>query len=258
MKPLQFLSLLDLKARMSLKSEASKLYLSYLWWVLEPILWVLVFYFVFETLLGTGRGNFLFFLMCGKIPFLWFSKSVTGGASSIVLNKGLINQTNVPKYFFPYLALQEVLYKQWLVFLVLFGLAALYGYMPSLHWLWLIPLLIVQYLLIILCTLLAALVVSYVGDMRILINMAMMFLMFSSGIFWEITRIADPVKQELVLTWNPLAFLIDAYRKVIMHGAVYDLGHLINLGGIFLIALVLIHWIYRVKSQDIAARVINA
>ena len=78
MNPLQFISLLDVKARMGLKSEASKLYLSYLWWVLEPILWALAFYFVFEVLLSFGRD--LFFIMCGKVPFLWFSKSVTNVA----------------------------------------------------------------------------------------------------------------------------------------------------------------------------------
>lgn len=45
----QFFELVDIQARMSLKAEASKLYLSYLWWILEPILYVLVFYFVFDV-----------------------------------------------------------------------------------------------------------------------------------------------------------------------------------------------------------------
>ncbi len=37
MKIRNFLALVDVKAKMSLKSDASKLYLSYLWWVLEPV-----------------------------------------------------------------------------------------------------------------------------------------------------------------------------------------------------------------------------
>ncbi len=256
MNPWQFVTLIDLKARMSLKSEASKLYLSYLWWVLEPVLWVLAFYFVFEILLGFGRD--LFFLMSGKIPFLWFSKSLSSGSNSIVSGKGLINQTNMPKQFFPYLACQEVLYKQWLVFLVLFCMAALYGYMPSLHWLWMIPLLVVQYLLIVACTLVGAILVSYVRDIRILINMLIMFLMFSSGIFWDVSQIDDPVKRDLLLTWNPLAYLLDAYRAVLMKEEVYDLQHLMVLGTVCLMAILFLHLIYAWKSQDIASRVINS
>lgn len=256
MSPWQFISLLDMKARMALRSEASKLYLSYLWWVLEPMLWVMMFYFVFEILLGTGRD--IFFLMCGKIPFLWFSKSVNGGSNSIVSGKSLVNQTNMPKQFFPYLACQEVLYKQWLVFLVLFGVAVVYGSTPSLHWLWVLPLIFVQYLLILACTLIGALLVSYVRDMRILIGMGIMFMMFSSGIFWDINDISDPVKRDLLLTWNPLAYLIDGYRHVIMHGTLYDVQHLLWVALVSVGAIGVMHLIYMWKSQAIASRVINS
>ncbi|MDQ2078337.1 ABC transporter permease [Marinimicrobium sp. ABcell2] len=256
MKPLQFISLLDIKARMGLKSEASKLYLSYLWWVLEPILWALAFFFVFEILLAFGRD--LFFILCGKVPFLWFSKSVTNGSGSIVSGKSLINQTNVPKHFFPYETVQGILYKQWLVFLVLLGLAVIFGYAPTWHWLWLIPLIIVQYLVILAVTLLGALLVSYVRDVRILINMSMLFLMFTSGIFWDLSRISDPIKRDLLITWNPLAYLIDAYRKVIMYNTMYDVSHLLAVAGVFFGAIVLLHVIYHYKGQAIASRVINS
>lgn len=256
MNPIQFISLVDVKARMGLKSEASKLYLSYLWWVLEPLLWALAFFFVFEVLLTFGRD--LFFIICAKIPFLWFSKSVTNGSGSIVAGKSLINQTNVPKYFFPYVTVQGVLYKQWMVFLALFGIAIVSGYMPTWHWFWVLPLVIVQYLLIVAVTLLGALLVSYIRDVRILINMSMIFLMFTSGIFWDLSLISDPVKRELLIIWNPLAYLIDAYRRVIMYNTMYDLIHLVALAGLLLVVIVLLHVVYHHKGQSIASKVINS
>jgi len=256
MKPTHFVSLVDMKARMGLKSEASKLYLSYLWWVLEPIIWVLMFYLVFTVLLGFGRD--LLFLMCGKVPFLWFSKSVISGSNSIVSGKGLINQINVPKQFFPYEAVQGVLYKQWLVFLVLFAMSLLYGHSPTWHWLWVFPLFLVQYLVIVFFALVAAVLVSYVRDTRMLITMGMTGLMFASGIFWDLSRIADPVKRDLLVTWNPLAYLIDAYRQVIIEKTVYDLQHLLVLAIFFLVGIALVHVFYRYKGQDIASRVINS
>lgn len=256
MNPLQFISLLDLKARMALKSEASKLYLSYLWWVLEPMLWVMAFYFVFTILLAGGRD--IAFLMCGKIPFLWFSKSVTTGSNSIVANKGLINQVNIPKVFFPYESLQEALYKQWLVFLVLFALLIFYGYSASWHWLWVVPVIVVNYLLILLCTLVGAFLVSYVRDIRMLINMGVLFLLFASGIFWDVNDIADPVKREALLTWNPVAFILDAYRAVLMRGEMFDHQHMIVLSAVMLGGVVLMHLVYRLFNQSIASKVINS
>ncbi len=258
MKIKQAIELVDIQARMSLKAEASRLYLSYLWWILEPLLFVLVFYLVFEILLNFGRENFLLFLICGKIPFLWFSKSVTLASNSIVQNKGLIGQIDMPKALFPYVSIQESLYKQWVVFLVMFGVVIVYGYLPEWNWLWLIPLIIVQYGFIVVCSLIGAFFVSFVSDFRMLITMGMMFLMFASGIFWDINAIQDLQLRELVLVCNPIAFFIDGYRQVLMEQSLYSLKHLATLAGLILSGLLLSHLLLHKTSRTIAAKVLNS
>lgn len=253
-----FFSLVNVQARFSLKAEASVLYLSYLWWILEPILFVLVFYFVFEVLLKIGKEDFLLFLMCGKIPFLWFSKSVILASNSIKQNKGLINQVHLSKALFPYVAIQGVLYKQWAVFAVLLSFVIFSGLDPEMNWLWLLPLMLVQYLLILLFGLLAAVLVSYISDMRMLIGMFVTFLLFSSGIFWDVNLIADIELRMSVLTYNPLAFLIDGYRQVLMNRTVYDIDHLCLLGVGILSLLLIVHFFMMKFSKNIAKRVLNS
>jgi lipopolysaccharide transport system permease protein len=253
----QFVTLVDIQARLSLKAEASRLYLSYLWWILEPLLFVLVFYLVFEILLNSGRENFLLFLICGKIPFLWFSKSVTIASNSIVQNRGLIGQIDIPKALFPYISIQESLYKQWVVFLVMFGVVIGFGHMPAWNWLWLLPLILVQYALIVLCSLLGAVLVSFVGDFRMLIAMGMMFLMFSSGVFWDVNTISDPALRELIFLYNPIAFLIDGYRQILIEHRLYDLSHLATLAAVIALGLILTHGLLRKTSRVIAAQVVN-
>ena len=256
MNVIKFFSLVDTQARLSLKAEASRFYLSYLWWVLEPLLFVLVFYVVFSVILTSRTENFLLFLICGKIPFLWFSKSVTAASNSIVQNKGLISQLDIPKALFPYGAVQEALYKQWPVFGVLLGVVVAYGLLPEVNWFWLLPLIIVQYLLILLCSLVGALLVSFIADMRILINMGMIFLLFCSGIFWDIRSIENIELQQLMLVINPLLFLIDSYREVLINRSVYSLEHLLWLCGFVLIGLMLAHWLMSKMSRHISARVL--
>lgn len=258
MRLFHFFSLVDLQARMRLKAEASRLYLSYLWWVIEPLLFISVFYLVWEVLLPSGRENFIFFLVCGKIPFLWFSKSVQSASVSIVQNRGLIHQIDIPKSLFPYVAIQEALYKQWVVFLLLFSITIFYGNLPEWNWLWLLPLMCVQYGLIVLCSLIGAFLVSFVLDFRMLIGLGMMLLMFVSGVFWDVNSISNSNMRELVLNYNPIAFLIDAYRQILMEQRMYDLDHLIRLGGAVLLGLILIHIIFHKCSKVLAERVINA
>ncbi|PLX84418.1 MAG: ABC transporter [Desulfuromonas sp.] len=253
-----FFSLVNTQARMALKAEASKFVLSYLWWVIEPLLFVLIYYLVFEVLLGRGRDDFLLFLICGKIPYLWFQKGVVSASNSIVQNKGLINQVEMPKALFPYASVQEAMYKQWVVFLVLFGVVTFYGFRPELNWLWLAPVVIVQYALILACSLLGALCVSFYGDFRMVINMGMLFLMFSSGLFWDVNDIADPATRDLLFACNPLAFLIDAYRQVLMGRTVYDLEHMAVLAGVIAVALLIMHIVLHKMSRIIAARVVNS
>ena len=53
----------DLHARMALRADAQKFVLGYLWWILEPLFFVAVFYVVFGVILQNGRGDFLAFLI---------------------------------------------------------------------------------------------------------------------------------------------------------------------------------------------------
>lgn len=257
MKLLNFIILVDTKAKLSLKAEAAKLYLSFFWWLLEPVLFVAIFYFVFSVLLGTREPDFLLFLLCAKVPYMWFSKAIINAASSITGNRGLISQIDVPKTIFPYAAIQVTAYKEIPVFFLLFGTCLYFGYTPTLEWLWIIPLVIALYLMIVAIGLLAAILVCYVEDIRMVISMSMTFLMFVSGVFFDIRNIREPI-QSYLLTYNPMAFFCDSFRTVLMNKGVYDIGHLLSLSAICILMIILLHWFYRRMSRTIAARVVNA
>ncbi len=254
----RFFELVDLQARMALKSEASRLFLSYAWWIIEPVLFVLVFYFVFAVLLRTGREDFLLFLICGKVPFMWFSKSVTLASNTIFQNRALISQIDIPKAFFPLASVQQSLYREVPVFLLMLLVAVLYGCYPGWHWLLLLPLVFVQYLLILAASCLGAICVARLLDTRMLISMGMLFLLFTSGVFWDVSSIQNVNARHWLLWLNPMAFLLDCYRKVIMQSAAYDLIHLALLGLVAAVVLgVLLLWMRRC-GRRIASWVVTA
>lgn len=253
-----YLSLIDDIARMALKADAARFYFGYLWWLIEPLLYVAVFYVVFDVLLGSKRADFLAFLMCGKLTFIWFSKSVIQASRSIVASKGLIGKIDLPKSLFPLASVQEGLYRQLAVFALLLTYLMAQGYAVSPGWLWILPVLLVQYLLIVLASLIGAYLVCLVFDFTLIIGLAMTFLLFTSGIFWDVRALPDPQMAEWVLTLNPLAFLIDAYRQVLMHGNVPDLVHLAVLGLVIAVLALLTLLVYRRNSQFLALRVITS
>lgn len=214
----QSISFIHTQAIMKLKSQANTLVLSYLWLIIEPLLYVLLFYFVFKYVLYRGGDDFFIFLVVGKIPFLWFSKSISSGAASITENRGLILQRRIPKWLFPLINCQESIYKQCIAFAVMFMALFFSGYEVTLGWWQLLPLILINYLLIVGVAMLLCVFVTYAPDFKMAIQFLTMGLMFTSGIFWDVNMIQDPAMKDLLLLLNPLAALIDSYRQILMYG----------------------------------------
>lgn len=238
----------------NLKSEAAKTYLSYVWWLLEPALLVAILYLVFGIFLAKGTENFLIFLVCGKISFLWFSKSVNNASNSIMKGAGLINQVSIPKPFFPLLVIFQDAFKQSIVFAFTFVFFVLYGMETSWVWLSVIFVILTQFLLIAAVALVAAAITPFLPDFKFLIASGMMALMFGSGIFYSYKSVILPEHQQLFLM-NPIANLIKNYRQVLMDNTLPDW---IALGYICLasITLIIVMTLYFKRTDSVYARLI--
>jgi len=242
------------KLSLNLKAEVSKTYLGYVWWILEPAMYVAVLYYVFGVFLARGGDDFVAFLVCGKVPFLWFSKSVVNSNNSILSNRGLINQVAIPKTFFPLLVVGQDLVKQFFVFALMFGFLLLYGIEFSPQWFWVIFVMLTELLLIIAVSLCAAAATAFVPDVRLLISTAMVLLMFGSGIFYDYRDIILPKHQSLFLL-NPLASLINNYRQVLLDHQAPDWGSLLSISLISLLVISMMVVIYR-KADNALARLV--
>jgi lipopolysaccharide transport system permease protein len=248
---------MDTLARFQLKAEARRFALGYLWWVVEPLLYVAVFYVVFVKLLGNQRSDFLVFLAVGKLTFIWFSKSINQAAMSLVNNRGLIGQVNLPKHLFPLSIVQEGLYRQLAVFafLLLFVMGSHYS--PQISWFWLLPIAALQYLLIVGIGLLAAVLVCLRRDFQMLIQLGTVFLLFMSGVFWDIRALENTELAGWLMALNPLVVLLDSYRQVLMYGEGPDM---VRLGWVLVEALMLListMWLYRRLSFWLAQKAVT-
>jgi lipopolysaccharide transport system permease protein len=249
---------MDVMARMALRADAARFFLGYIWWVLEPLLWVGVFYTVFVIILGTRQADFLPFLMVGKLAFVWYSKSVTQASNAIVTGRGLVGKIAVPKTLFPMAVVQEGLYRQAAVFALMFTYVLVEGYGINTTWTYLVPLMIVNYIMVISCALVGAVLVCIARDFAPLIGLFMMFLMFTSGIFWDVRSLSDPEKIDMILTANPLAFVLDGYRQVLLHATPPDMPHLVGIGAGFGALYLVMVLVMRRADQYLALKALTA
>ncbi len=210
----QTLELIWVRATLNLRSEASVNNLSYAWWIIEPLLHMSVYYLVFSLLLNRGGENYIAFLLTGLVPWLWFSKTISSTTGSILKGQKLMNQLHVPKIFFPSTIIVQNSIKQVFVFFLLFVFIIGFGLHPSIAWMNLFPVIFIQFMLILSCSLLAALSVAFVRDMSLIIPTALQFMMFCSGIFYSHNDI--PTDMQAIFFSNPMAVILASYRKILV------------------------------------------
>jgi len=245
--------LIWVKASLNLRSEASVNYLSYAWWVIEPLLHMVVYYVVFSFLLARGGDNYVAFLLTGLIPWLWFAKTVSHTMGSILQGKQLMNQLYIPKIFFPLTFVLQNSIKQIFVFTLLLVFLIFYGISPSFVWFYSIPIILIQLLFIIGCSLLAALIVPFIRDMSFVIPTGLQFMMFCSGIFFSHHDIPEHVQYYFFL--NPMAVILAAFRDVLVDGVTPNFIQLGYVGIISMLLIVIAIWLYK-KLEYVLPRVV--
>ena len=134
------------RAYLNLIGEASRYYLAWLWWFLEPIAMTGVFFFVFKYLRAPNAENFQYFLIIGVTMWLWFANGVSNSTESLRVAKSMISQMPLPKLLFPFTSVIAASLKQVFVLaIVLIVMGVVFG--PSSAWFYLPVLLLTQFAL---------------------------------------------------------------------------------------------------------------
>jgi len=211
-----YADLIWFKARSELITETSRTYIGIAWWILDPVIYMAVFYLVFDQFMERGGPGFVPFLLTGLVFFRWFGNAVSNGAMSIRQGNALMQQVYLPKIVFPLVSFLTDSFKFLCTVILLFPYLWLSGYEPTVHYLALIPLLVFQTVLILSCQLFAAAILPIIPDLRYLITHGVTVLLFTSGIFYRVSDLPYDLQKYLLM--NPMANLLTCYRDVLLEG----------------------------------------
>lgn len=186
------------------------------WEFLTPLLTALMYYLAFGVLLGTrtDSDNFIFFLVAGVLTFNLFLQSFQSSSTSLVTSKDLAETLLFPRILIPIAFGLQALIRSLPTLSLLYPFALITGITPS--WAWL--LLPFQLILTVICGLsiglLASRAVVKVRDIAQAIPLFARLLMFTSGIFFDVTaRFENAPDTIAVIAINsPTALLLDMTR----------------------------------------------
>jgi lipopolysaccharide transport system permease protein len=182
-------------------------------------IYTFVFGFVFKARWGqedTDKYEFALVLFTGLIVFNLFSECISRAPGLILSNVNYVKKVIFPLEILPWVALGSALFHTGISLVVLLIFLAALGHAFFWSMLWL-PVVLLPFLLLImgLSWLLASIGV-FIRDIGQLIGMALTVLMFMSPIFYPLTALPESIRLYLLL--NPLTFMVDQVRDILLWG----------------------------------------
>ena len=175
--------------RLELKAKYKASALGFAWSLLNPAMYLVVFYIAFDVILGGGIPRFPIYLLSGLLVWNFFTTALNSGTGSVVAGSGLVKKVWFPREILPLASVGAALVHFFLQLTVL--IAALVGLRHPVGWaeMPLLPLALVTLVLMAAgFALLFSVANVYMRDMSHFVELALM------AWFW-ITPIVYPFKQ---------------------------------------------------------------
>lgn len=199
------------------------------WTLVTPLAYILVFILVFSRVMGArlesigmdvGIYSYSLYLVCGILPWMAFARSIEKTTSTFIEKRHLISKVNLSLRSLPIatiLAETCIFFAGWFFFMLFLFFLGVY---PSLYWLYFIPILLLQLLLVYSLGLLLATLTVYIRDVREMTAVALQLGFWCTPIVYTIDILPERMTQWINL--NPLYQLIKAYRDVFLHNSSPD------------------------------------
>jgi ABC-type polysaccharide/polyol phosphate export permease len=233
-----------------LRSRSAESRLGWVWWLIDPLIMMLIYWGVVVGIFGRGGdyAPFPVFILCALLPWKHLQSALTNAAKLLRNNEGVIKAIPFPTIVLP---MSNVLagFSYFLAGLVVLLLTALFTERPlGLPLLQIAPLMVAQLLLVTSLSLVATSFGALIRDLSgFLVHVTRLGFYASPTLYGvDLVRERGGALPGLLGEWlptlymlNPFAILIEGYRQAIFYGGVLELHHWIVLavesGVLFLI-----------------------
>jgi lipopolysaccharide transport system permease protein len=201
-----------------LKVRYKQTILGVLWAILQPIMTMVVMSIIFGRVakIPTNDIPYPIFAYSALLPWLYFSGGMSRAAGSMVGSAGLITKVYFPRLIVPVSGVIGGLPDLLLSFIVLIGLMIYYSMYPTIHVIWLLPLLIVLATITALGVglWLAAVNVRY-RDVRYIVPFLTQFWMYLTPVIYPADLLSK--KWQILYGLNPMVGVVEGFRWALLN-----------------------------------------
>lgn len=195
-----------------LKVKYKNTALGFFWSLLQPLLMMAVFTFIFSIMFRANVENYPIFFLTAFLPWNFFSVTLMTASNSLVGNASLIKKIYFPREIIPFSIVVSNLITFLLSLALLLVVLVFYGYKFYAFLPILLLIIVLQVLMLTGFSLMLAIVNVYFRDVQQLIGILLMVWMYATPIIYDMTMIPERF-QPLVKYVNPLTSIVFLYRN---------------------------------------------
>lgn len=225
-----------------LKSQHRNNFLGYFWWLLDPLLGIVNYFFVVVIVFGKGGPDYGPYLVVGMVVWRWFSTSIITSSKSIFTKSSIIQQVYLPKAIFPLATTMSQLVNFMFGLIVIAIFFVFFGILPSIHLLWLPVIILLMYIMILFIALVVAYCSTYVRDIDMLVKHILQLWFYASPVIWETNLF--PSKYDWIIKANPMYHFLEAFRGIAFLRDSPSPSKLMLIGVISLVGIIIMLCLY--------------
>lgn len=201
-----------------LKSEVSNSHLNWIWWILEPLLFTMIYIFIVQVVFKTSENHFEVFVIIGMTLWAFFEKCIKGSVKTITENKEIISKVYLPKEILVINKIMVNLFKLGISFLLIAVAMLVFNVPISIAILNIVPVILVMLTVVFGLASIITHFGVFVEDLSNVLNLTMKVLFYLSGIFYSVINRVPAPYGEIITYCNPIAYIINECRQVLLYG----------------------------------------
>ncbi len=201
-------------AKNDFKTKFAGSYLGIVWAFIQPIVTVLVYWFVFQVGLRSGdQGGipFVLYLIGGIVPWFYFQDALSSGTSALIEYSYLVKKVVFNISILPMVKLLSALFVHGFFVLFAVVLFSCYGYYPDLYELQIFYYTFSLFVLVLGICYATSAVVIFFRDLTQIITIVLQVGVWMVPIMWNLDLL--PAKYHWVFMLNPLYYIVNGYRE---------------------------------------------